>query len=268
MMSLAISNIAWNKKKDDEIYLLMKKYGFTGIEIAPTKILPTEPYSHADKAAKFAQNLYKEWGFTICSMQSIWYGRAEKLFGSKEERSFLLDYTKDAIDFASAIDCKNLVFGCPKNRTIPDNMDSVTSNEIAIEFFKELGNYALSKNTCIAIEANPTIYGTNFVNTTATAIELIKQVQSDGFKLNLDIGSMIENTEPSQILRENEGLINHVHISEPFLKKIQKRNLHKELMSFFRTANYKGFISVEMGLQEKLSDIEDVMKYICDEVIV
>lgn len=56
----------------------------------------------------------------MISMQSIWYGRTEKLFGTEEERNLLLDYTKSAVDFAAAIGCKNLVFGCPKNRCIPE----------------------------------------------------------------------------------------------------------------------------------------------------
>ena len=38
-------------------------------------------------------------------MQSIWFGRQERLFGSEEEREILIDYTKKAVDFAVAIQC-------------------------------------------------------------------------------------------------------------------------------------------------------------------
>ena len=55
--------------------------------------------------------------------------------------------------------------------------------QIAIGFFKELGDYAFSKNTVIGMEANPAIYNTNFINDTKSAIELIEMVDSKGFLL-------------------------------------------------------------------------------------
>lgn len=256
-MNLAISNIAWNTSENDFVYSLMQKYNFTGLEIAPTKIIPEQPYSHITEAASWSNDLHSKYGFSIPSMQSIWFGRTEKLFGSQEERKILVDYTKAAIDFASAIGCKNIVFGCPKNRNKPDGVDK----EIAVQFFHEIGEYASSKNTCIGMEANPAIYGTNFVNTTEQAVDLIERVNSKGFKLNLDAGTMIENEEPVSILLGNEDLMNHVHISEPYLKKILIRDLHKNLYSLLKEINYTGFISVEMGYQNNLTDIEDVMKY-------
>ena len=88
-------------------------------------------------------------------MQSIWYGHQEKIFGSKEERRVLVKYTKKAIDFAEIIGCKNLVFGNPKNR---DTDDVLGNYPTAIDFFREIGDYALEHHTTIAIEPNPTIY--------------------------------------------------------------------------------------------------------------
>ena len=165
-MELSISNIAWKTEDNDKIYNLMKKYGFSGLEIAPTKIFPQNPYDDLKEAENWAKELKAKYGFTIPSMQSIWYGRAEKIFGSEEERQILINYTKKAVDFASATGCKNLVFGCPKNRNTEKDSDTKT----AVEFFKELGDYAFSKNTVIGMEANPPIYNTNFINDTVSAI--------------------------------------------------------------------------------------------------
>jgi len=58
-MRFAISNIGWEAKQDEIVYSLMKKYGFK-----------------------------------VPSMQSIWYGRQEMIFGTQEERQILLEYTK------------------------------------------------------------------------------------------------------------------------------------------------------------------------------
>jgi sugar phosphate isomerase/epimerase len=257
-MNLSISNIAWAVEKDSAVYQIMHDFCFTGLEIAPTRIFTERPYEKLDDARGWAEELKKENGFAVSSMQSIWYGRQEKIFGSAEERQALLDYTKKAIDFAETIGCKNLVFGCPRNRNLPEGADPA----VAVSFFKEIGNYAFQHHTTIGMEANPPIYNTNFVNTTEQAISLIREVGSAGFKLNLDLGTMIYNNEDVSILKGSVELINHVHISEPGLKLIEKRPIHLDLATFLKAAGYQGFVSIEMGRQDELQVIESACSYV------
>lgn len=257
-MNLSISNIAWENNKNEEVYNLMLENGFSGLEIAPTKIFPEAPYDKLLQAKEWALNLKKTYGFEVPSMQSIWFGRNERIFFNQEERQILIDYTKKAIDFASEIGCKNLVFGCPKNRNIEKKSDI----EIAIDFFRELGNYAYSKNTVIGMEANPAIYNTNFINDTKSALDLVGKVNSKGFLLNLDFGTMLNNEEKLEILKENVHLINHVHISEPYLAKIEKRGEHKKLIEILKSKNYDKFISIEMKQQDTIEDIKQALEYL------
>lgn len=259
-MRLAISNIAWAAEQDAKMYERMKCLGFEGLEIAPTRIFPENPYEKLEQAAKWQQPLEAEYGFCVPSMQSIWFGRQEKIFGSKQEYGILAAYTKKAIDFAAAIGCKNLVFGCPRNRAVPEGV----SRELAIPFFKELSVYAASRGTVIGMEANPPIYNTNYINDTKSALELMKQVEEKGFGLNLDVGTMICNHEAVEVLEGNAAGISHVHISEPGLKPIEKRSIHKELAGFLKENGYSGFVSVEMGRQEVFEEaaLEEIMCYV------
>lgn len=257
-MKLSISNIAWTLDNDKNVYGMMKQYGFEGLEIAPTRIFPDKPYDKNDEAKQWAEDIYNEYGLSVSSMQSIWYGVQEKVFGTEEERKILLDYTKKAIDFAVSIKCNNLVFGCPRNRNIPEGVN----DDVAISFFKELGDYAYSVGTVIGMEANPTIYNTNYINTTKSALELIEKVDSEGFKLNLDVGTMIQNEEIVEVLKNNVSKINHVHISEPGLKPIEERKLHKELYKLLKEEGYQGYISIEMGKVDDISIIEQKMSYL------
>lgn len=253
-MKLSISNIAWTAPQDEAVYEMMRENGFAGLEIAPTRIFPEAPYDRVAQAREWRGTL----GFAVPSMQSIWFGRQENLFASVDERQALTDYTKKAIDFAAAIGCRNLVFGCPRNRTLPDGVDAAA----AVPFFKELGDYALANDTVIGMEANPPIYNTNYINTTAEAIELIEQVGSDGFRLNLDVGTMVHNGESVDLLNGKVHLINHVHISEPKLAPIGKRDLHATLCERLAKEGYNGFVSIEMGKQDDLGVIRDVMQYV------
>ncbi len=257
-MNLSISNIGWTAEDDERVYTLMEESGFAGLEIAPTRIFTENPYDDLSKAEKWARALKYTHGFVIPSMQSIWYGRSERVFGSNDERNALIAYTKKAIDFAETIECSNLVFGCPRNRSMPDNGDS----EIAVSFFKELGDYAYSHHTVVAMEANPPMYNTNFINTTEDAIKLVERVDSKGFLLNLDVGTMVENGESVDILKDKWHLINHVHISEPGLKPIQHRDIHKQLAGYLRDVGYNRFVSIEVGKQEDMNMLVEMVNYV------
>jgi sugar phosphate isomerase/epimerase len=235
----------------------MKEYGFSGLEIAPTRIFSERPYEQLNDAYKWFQSLKGDYGFVVPSMQSIWFGRSENIFKNVKEREILVEYTKEAIDFASVIKCGNLVFGCPKNRNIPDGADDFA----AIEFFKKLGDYAYSKGTVIGMEANPPIYNTNFINDTKSALELVRKVDSNGFMLNFDMGTVIHNKEVLDEIIGNVNLINHVHISEPGLKPIGKRDIHIQLRKILEAENYNGYVSIEMGKTDCVN-IEKTMSYI------
>ena len=241
-MKLSISNIAWDSMNDSHIYQLMRKYKFNGLEIAPTKIFSENPYEKLEEA--------KDWNKKL----------KERLFGSSEERERLENYTKKAIDFAKIIECKNLVFGSPKNRRLKENENLDSESK----FFKSIGEYAFENNTVIAMEANPTIYDTNYINDTKSALKLIKKINSKGFLLNLDLGTVIENNENINELIGNVRYINHVHISEPYLRIIEKREIHKKLKQILLDEKYNNFISIEMVKVENIEKIEEVMKYVSE----
>ena len=258
-MKLSISNIAWDTSNDVKIYDLIKKYGFEGLQIAPTKIMGKNPYGKLKEIKEWKEKIKKRYNLRISSIQSIWFGRTENLFDSKEEENILIDYTKKAIDFANVIECKNLVFGSPKNR----NVNNGKNSENQIEIFETLGEYAYKKNTVIGMEANPKIYNTNYINDTKSALKLVKKINSKGFLLNLDLGTMILNNENLlEILQGNINYINHVHISEPWLKIIEKREMHKILRNILLEENYEGFVSIEMAKIDEIKKIEEVVKYV------
>ena len=234
------------------------KNGFTAIEIAPTKLVPEAPYDHIPEAKQWYERLRRQYGFLVSSMQSIWFGRQEQLFGSEEERKTLLSYTQKAIDFASALECGNLVFGCPKNRSVHERSDY----QKGIAFFEELGEYAAEKHTVIGIESNPAIYHTNYLNDTAAALELIRAIDSPGIRLNLDVGTMLANQEDVSVLRGQVRYISHVHISEPYLAPIQPHPLHEALCRLLTAEGYTGYISVEMKQPDHPSVLMAVASYV------
>lgn len=258
-MKTTISNIAWQKEFDNAMYSFLQQNKIHGIEIAPTRIFKENPYNNLEKTKRFKEQLHQDYQLKVVSMQSICFGRNEAIFQSKEERTSLQKYIEKAINFAAELDCKNLVFGSPKNRIIGENQ-----MPIAIDYFKQLGNYAYKNNTVIAFEPNPVIYGTNFINTTTQAVALVKECDSPGLKVNFDLGTFIYNNEDLATVDKNIELINHVHISEPYLERIKVTSLHLELADVLRKNNFSQYISIEMKQGMEISEIQDLILQIQD----
>lgn len=258
-MKVTISNIAWEEKYDREMYLFLQNNAVTGIEIAPTRIFSTQPYEDLDAVSDYKTWLNLEFGIQVISLQSICYGRNEAIFSSNEERKSLQHYLEQAIDFAATLACGNLVFGSPKNRIIGENQ-----MDLALRYFKKIGDYAHKKQTIMAFEPNPEIYGTNFINTTAEAIEFVKRCDSKGLQVNFDLGTFIYNKENLTTLEENLQLINHVHISEPYLEKINISGLHYELADMLRKNKFSNYVSIEMKQGLELPEIQDLFLQLQD----
>lgn len=287
-MRKSISNIAWTSENDDKVLSYLRDIGYDGVEIAPTRCIESKPYDHLDEAQAIKDLYKKSYGLEIASMQSIWYGRSENLFVSNAHRQALLDYTIKALDFAQAIECRNLVFGNPKNRNKEDgpwywkdllnSEASVTSNNMnsnmsslnvsssnldpVMEFFYKIAQAAKDKNAVIALEPNPNIYGTNVFNTTRETFAFIEAVNHPNLMMNLDFGALLANDTEIESLGDMIHRVNHVHISEPFLDLIKTRDQHKTLVSILKSKNYMDYVSIEMKGQEDLNEVFQRIDYL------
>lgn len=257
-MRLAASNIGWSSAEDPIVLGRMAQKGFSGLEIAPTRLFPEEPYRRLDEAKEYSAGIREAFGLSICSMQSIWFGRKEKVFGSTKEAEALLSYSEAAARFAAAAGCRNLVFGNPSNRVKGDGY----SWEKAVSFFAELGKVGQREGVIFAVEPNPPIYGTDFLNATLEAAQLIREVASPALRLNLDFGTVIENGESLVALESVIDIVNHVHVSEPNLAPIRPRSGHRDLARLLSDSGYAGYVSIEMKKAEGASAMLDAIDYV------
>ncbi|ELB2793011.1 sugar phosphate isomerase/epimerase family protein [Aeromonas hydrophila] len=257
-MKLCASNIAWEKGDDENVYDVLNELGFHGLEIAPTRWVPENPYDTDNRTycRNKAEDIEDRWGLHLASMQSIWYGRTENIFGNEDERQSIYAYMCKAIDFAKYIHCPHIVFGCPKNRNVISENSLINGIELIIAF----AEYAKKNGVVIGLEANPVIYGTNFVNTNADAASLVREVNLSSLRLNLDIGAFIYNKEKLDDIRMILDVVSHIHISEPFLELIVRREEHKSISDMLLDLDYQGYISLEMK-KCSLPNLIDSVKY-------
>lgn len=260
-MKLAVSNIAWDTSQNEHVFAHMKQLGFEYLEIAPTK-LADQPYTAEGIACSqsFLAHVKESYGIQLASMQAILYGVSDRLFASEQERDRLFDYICQAIDYAQAVGCPHLVFGSPKNRI----MEDASQYPLAVEFFTRVADYAQEKGVYFSIEANPALYGTNFINTHKEAFDLVRVVNHPHFGVIVDVGSMIANEETVAFLEEHIQQINHIHISEPYLVPIEQRDLHRDLFALLHRLSYDKVVSIEMQQPEDVQVLLNAMAYVAD----
>ena len=143
-------------------------------------------------------------------------------------------------------------------------MKYIEAEKIAIKVFKKIGKIAKLNSIYLSIEPNPKEYGTNFLNTIHQTYDFVKKVKSKNIKIILDVGSILmnsENKEIDRIIKKCINLINHVHISEPYLRLIQNKKFFKKLISTLNKYNYEKWISIEMRSQKK-NNYDNIVKTI------
>lgn len=246
-MKLAISNIAWAKAFEPAVADLLQQIGLKGVEVAPTKIWD-KPLDTTKREIATYRGFWENRGIRIVSMQALLFGRNDlTIFGSASTREATLSYLSGMVRLAGELGAEALVFGSPKNRQV-GSLSPMEIEEIAIPFFRTLGEIAIESNTVLCIEPNPPEYGCDFVTNSTQAVALATRVESSGFRVHLDSGAMTMAGEDIESAIANAlPLLCHFHVSEPNLMQIGSGGTdHCKFGRVLADLNYKRWISIEM----------------------
>ena len=249
-MRLAISNIAWDISEDEEIATLLKKYDVDAIDIAPGKYFPDLGSATEADIAKVKQ-WWVDRDIEITGMQALLFGtEGLNVFGCKEVQDSLLEHLTKVCRIGSHLGASRLVFGSPKNRDRSGLTDQ-EALEIAIPFFRKLGDIAQSYGVLVCLEPNPKSYGANFMTNSLDTASVIRSINHPAIKMQFDTGSLAINGEdPDVVLQNCAPLIGHVHASEPDLLPLGDLGDHgtKHINMFKAIKRYlpKYLVSIEM----------------------
>jgi D-psicose/D-tagatose/L-ribulose 3-epimerase len=216
-MRLAISNIAWDTAEDEAIVTLLQRFGVGAIDVAPGKYFP-EPSKATDEDIARVKNWWFERGIEITGMQALLFGTTGlNVFGTPESQDAMLQHLTAVCRIGAALGAKRIVFGSPKNRDRSGLTDQETM-DMAISFFRRLGDIAQYYGVVICLEPNPPCYGANFMTTSSETAEIVRQIDHPAIAMQLDTGALaVNNEDPVTVLQDCAPLIRHVHASEPNL---------------------------------------------------
>jgi len=91
-------------------------------------------------------------------------------------------------------------------------------------------------------------------------VSFIREINHSHLRLNLDFGALITNNEDLEDYYKYADIIQHIHLSEPFLRPLEKRNIHKKL----KTLNCDKYISIEMSNINDFKVIKETILYVID----
>jgi len=252
-MRLAVSNIAWRPTDADACYAALAERGVHGLEIAPGLLFSAEPdpFRPSDEALAAVREKLEGAGLELVSMQSLLFGvDGAALFGDLAERQRFAAGMRRAIDLASLVGVSNLVVGSPKNRVIPPGLDSAVARGWAVDTFRLLGDEAAAQGCKLAMEPNPAIYGTNFLNTIEETLEFVAAVEHPAVTINFDVGSLHLNGEYDRVgplFALARDYVSHVHVSEPHLAPVPDReDTLERLFAALHAGGWRGWVSIEM----------------------
>jgi D-psicose/D-tagatose/L-ribulose 3-epimerase len=267
-VNLAISNLAWSPSEDALVADLLQKYGFGGVELAPTKLWP-DLTRVQEQEIKDYRRFWNDRGILIVAMQSLLFGRDDlTIFGTEARLEEAIEYFRHLFQIAHWLGARPLVYGSPKNRISIDSYDEQILHTAAL-YFGHLAAVARKYHVCLCIEPLPRCYPCDFVTNSTEGIQFVDQVKQEGFGLHLDASSLYlagENVKGA--LRATRGRVEHFHISEPGLAPVRSDGPVPvgEYLALLTEVGYPNWVSIEMLEQNphgsNVSSVETSLEYV------
>lgn len=246
-MRLSISNIAWPAGEDAAVAALLARHGVGAVDVAPSKYFPV--FSEAAPAEIAAVRAWwADRGVEIPGMQALLYGtEGLNLFAEAAVQAAMLEHLAHVCRIAEGLGTRHLVFGSPRNRDRA-GLEDAAALEVAVGFFRRLGEIAAGHGAVICLEPNPPVYGANFMTDLASTAAVVRAVDHAGIAMQLDLGAITINGEDAgAALPGIADLIGHVHASEPQLAVLGEAGTdHAPLAAALRAHCADKVVAIEM----------------------
>jgi sugar phosphate isomerase/epimerase len=263
----AISNIAWASAQDQEVAAEMRAAGAAGVEVAPTAIWPDPLRASADDRREY-RDRWRARGLPVVALQSLVFGRPDLQLFDDRTRGELRDRLHGMLEVARDLGAAPLVFGSPRNRT-RGALAPGAALEIAVPFFRELGDAAQRLGVVLCVEPNPPAYGCDFITTAAEGRALVDSVASPGFRLHLDAAGMfLAGDVATEEIARGAHLLGHVHLSAPNLGPVGPGAPvdFPAIVKALRTCRYQGLVSIEMRAAPEpaaaLANVREALRFV------
>ncbi len=247
-MKFAICNETFRDWPIDKACAFAAECGYTGIEIAPFTlaqyITDVTPQQRAEvrRAADAAglQIIGLHW--LLAKTEGIHLTSADD-----QQRRRAAEYLGQLARCCAELGGRIMVFGSPQQRNLPPGVSREQGMQHAAEVFSRVLPVLEETGVTVALEPlGPE--ETNFLITTAEAVELAERIGSSQVRLHLDCKAMATEMVPAaSLIREYRKLLAHFHANDPNRQGPGFGQLDfRPIFQALGEIDYSGWVSVEV----------------------
>ncbi len=228
---------------------IMAETGYTGIEVAPFSI-SDDLASVPESTLVDMKTTAERHGLQIIGLHWL-LAKTHGLYLTSPDsavRNATSEYLKLLAKTCAALGGRVLVFGSPQQRNLLEGVSTDQAMEYASEVFRDTMPTFAEHNVVLCMEPL-TPKETDFINTCADAVELMKMVDHPSFILHQDVKAMLgaETESVPELIHRYKDVCGHFHVNDTNLlgPGMGETDYHP-IFQALQEVGYEGWISVEV----------------------
>ena len=215
-MKFALCNEMFEASSIEHVCSVAKRLGYDGIEIAPFT-LAAHAGDISPEVRKKVRQTIEDHGLKTVGLHWLFAGTTG-LHVTSTDRTIWKNtklYLEILLDLCYELGGKVLVVGSPKQRKILDGQTQEGAWKAAVELFSSVLDKADKLGLTLALEPlAPT--ETNFINTVAEGMRMVRQIDHPNFKIHLDVKAMCSEPTPVVDIIRSVSVddIGHIHVND------------------------------------------------------
>ena len=247
-MKFAICNEIFQGWKLEDTFAFAAKIGYDAVEIAPFTIAQYVTEIPHERRVEIRE-LARQHRIAISGIHWVLVQTEGLHLTSPDEavRKRTAEYFCELVDFCADLGGKFIVVGSPKQRNLEPGLNYDTAWAWATAVFRPAVKRASERGVTICFEPLAPSE-TNFINTAEEGVRFVRQLNSDFFKIILDVKAMSSEQKPiPQIIRESKGHFAYFHANDKNLKGPGFGDVDfQPIAAALKEVGYDGFVSVEV----------------------
>ena len=215
-MKFALCNEMFEGRPMAEVASIARDLGYQGLEIAPFTLAASATEVSAAQR-KETRQVIAEHGLECVGLHWLFAGPTGLHMTTPDDGvwAHTRDYLAALLDLCSDLGGKVLVLGSPNQRSIPENQTPQGAWQRAVDLLSSVLDKAGDLGLTICLEPLSPVE-TDFVNTVAEGMKMVRQINHPSLKIHLDVKAMCSESKPvPEIIRSvTADEIGHFHVND------------------------------------------------------